>query len=38
MNAAAGVLAMEGGGASGSGLTEDVAGAAARVGATGGAV
>jgi hypothetical protein len=38
VNAAVGLLAMEGGGASGSGLTEDVAETAVGVGAAGGAV
>ena len=38
VNAAVGLSAMEGVGAGGSGLTEDAAGTAAGVGATGGAV
>lgn len=38
VNATVGLWAMEGGGASGSGLTEDVAGTAVGVGAAGGAV
>ncbi len=38
VNAAVGLWAVEGGGASGSGLTEDVAGTVVGVGAVGGAV